>query len=284
MSTATRRAPQVGLRVADLRRSLAFYCHRLGFPMAGSDTKAAMACVTGPGTVPLLLFEESADLSRWPEVPLANPGAWVYLYQADLPSLATKLAADAIAHKGPIAPYQGYRHLLVPDPDGYEIAFWESLPLTDPQILDLYASGPQRLQAAVAGLTEADLDLLRAPGKWSIRQIVHHLVDSELATFHILQLALALPGRQVQADVWEPDQWGAGLAHHRRPIGPAVSLFIAVRAWMQEAVASLDGALDRQVRWPSGYQAAVRDLLRQTGGHALHHIVQVEETRRLHHR
>lgn len=271
MATAHERVPQVLLRVGDLARSLAFYQSLPGFAVTLVET--GIARVTGPQGVVLLL---AADESRWEGVPVARPTAWVYIYRPDVPGLAAELAAHAILREGWEEPYPGYRQLLLPDPDGYQIAFWEPMPISDPEMLALYRIGPARLQHALTALGAAGLDTPWAPGKWTVRQIVHHIVDSELATFQVIRMALALPGRQIQTDVWEADEFADGLDTAHRAVEPALALLTATRAWVLEAIGHLPGALDRTVSWPSGYQAAVRDLLRQTGGHAIHHILQIE--------
>ena len=45
------------------------------------------------------------------------------------------------------------------------------------ELLSLYADGPAMLEAALVGLSESGLDRAKAPGEWTIRQIVHHVVD-----------------------------------------------------------------------------------------------------------
>ncbi len=42
---------------------------------------------------------------------------------------------------------------------------------------------PARLRAAVAGLTEAQLDTPYRPGGWTVRQVVHHLADSHMNSY-----------------------------------------------------------------------------------------------------
>jgi hypothetical protein len=49
---------------------------------------------------------------------------------------------------------------------------------------------PARLRAAVAGLTEAQLDTPYRPGGWTVRQVVHHLADSHLNGYVRFRLAL----------------------------------------------------------------------------------------------
>jgi hypothetical protein len=46
-------------------------------------------------------------------------------------------------------------------------------------ILASDAAGPERLEAAIAGLWAADLDLALSSDSWSIRQIVHHLANGD---------------------------------------------------------------------------------------------------------
>lgn len=278
MSFTAVRQPQVILRAADIDRSVRFYLGLPDFRLVASAP--GWVQVEGPGGMHLVLASPSADLSLWPEVPQAGPSAWVYVNRPDLPSLAAALRRLGLSPEGPVEPYPGYRHLLLPDPDGYVLTFWEPLPVSDQEVLALYRGGPARLEAAVAGLDEAGLNQPWAPGKWSIRQIVHHIVDSDLGTFRVIQVALALPGHEVQSTTWDPDTWMAGLQADRRPVEPAVALFRSAREWVLDALAHLPDALDRWVTWPSGYRADVRTLLRQVGGHATHHILQIEETRR----
>lgn len=282
MASTQPRLPQVILPVQDLTAAAAFYRDALGMAVESLDAAAGTAVVRGPGGVQLVLAAAGAELAPWPGVKVAGPRAWVYLHRPDVAALAAELAGRGVCGVGPREPYPGMRHLQVTDPDGYVVEFWESVPLADAAILELYRTGPAHLQAALAGLTEADLALPRAPGKWTIRQIVHHIADSDVGTFHVLRMAMAESGRTVNPNLWDPDGVAIGLDYANRPIEPAVALFAAAREWVLSAVAHLPGALDRYVVWPSGYRSVVREMLQQVGGHAMHHILQIRETRQLH--
>ena len=47
----------------------------------------------------------------------------------------------------------------------------------DEQILSLFVSSAERLQALVRDLSETDLDILSEANGWTIRQIIHHVAD-----------------------------------------------------------------------------------------------------------
>src|SRR5688572_14131273 len=50
----------------------------------------------------------------------------------------------------------------------------------DRALIERFAAGADVPAAAIRGLTAADLDAFPVPGTWSIRQIVLHLMDSDL--------------------------------------------------------------------------------------------------------
>ena len=49
----------------------------------------------------------------------------------------------------------------------------------DRSVIEAYAAGPAKVRAAVAGLTREELTARPGPGKWSILEVVVHLVDSD---------------------------------------------------------------------------------------------------------
>ena len=79
---------------------------------------------------------------------------------------------------------------------------------------------------ALAGATEAELDAHPAPGKWSAREIVHHLADSEMTSAIRLRLLLA-SDRPVIAG-YDENEFARRL-HYDRPIGASLQAFAAAR-------------------------------------------------------
>jgi len=54
---------------------------------------------------------------------------------------------------------------------------------------------------ALAGLSERDLDT-RLPGKWSVREIVHHLSDSEMVASARLRRIVAEDRPGIRRRIW----------------------------------------------------------------------------------
>jgi uncharacterized damage-inducible protein DinB len=55
----------------------------------------------------------------------------------------------------------------------------EEKDLSRDELITLYASLPERLAAAVNGLSDDQLNLTGGPDEWSVRQIIHHLADGQ---------------------------------------------------------------------------------------------------------
>lgn len=62
---------------------------------------------------------------------------------------------------------------------------------TRQQMIDRYADGYREVADALAGATDADLDARPGPAKWTAREIVHHLADSEMTAAVRLRRLLA---------------------------------------------------------------------------------------------
>ncbi|MBI2162705.1 MAG: DinB family protein [candidate division NC10 bacterium] len=49
-------------------------------------------------------------------------------------------------------------------------------------LIEKYRDGYRVVSQALQGVSEQELDARPAPGKWSAREIVHHLADSEMTS------------------------------------------------------------------------------------------------------
>jgi uncharacterized damage-inducible protein DinB len=58
------------------------------------------------------------------------------------------------------------------------------------EAIEQIARLPQKVRAAIAGLSDAQLDTPYRPGGWTVRQVVHHLPDSHMNSYMRFKLAL----------------------------------------------------------------------------------------------
>ena len=76
-------------------------------------------------------------------------------------------------------------------------------------------------------LDQRDLTKTYAPGKWSVRFILHHLADSETVLFDRIRRILSEP-RQVLW-VFDQDAWAKGLDYSQLPLDISRRMYEAVR-------------------------------------------------------
>src|SRR5213076_2322552 len=66
------------------------------------------------------------------------------------------------------------------------------------KLIDQYNDGYRVVAEALTGADEAELDARPAPGKWTAREVVHHLADSEMTAGIRLRLLLAMDNPAIQ--------------------------------------------------------------------------------------
>ena len=79
---------------------------------------------------------------------------------------------------------------------------------------------PERLRAAVSGLSDAQLDTPYREGGWTVRQVVHHLADSHSNSYIRFKLALTEDWPTVKP--YDQEAW-ARLADSREPIAGSLA-------------------------------------------------------------
>ena len=114
-----------------------------------------------------------------------------------------------------------------------------------------YADGPVQLNAALKGLTDYDLDLALTTDTWTIRQIVHHLVDGDDLWKTCIKAALGNNGGLFSLQwYWDKSQteWAASWKYANRPIQPSLELFRANRQHMVELIQQIPNLGERSIR------------------------------------
>jgi hypothetical protein len=76
-------------------------------------------------------------------------------------------------------------------------------------------------------LDQHDLMRTYAPGKWSVRFILHHLSDSETVLFDRIRRVLSEPRQVLWA--FDQDAWAEGLAYSQVPLDISRRVYESVR-------------------------------------------------------
>src|SRR6202035_5269898 len=99
--------------------------------------------------------------------------------------------------------------------------------LTGQNPLHVITETPSRLAVLLNTLGRDGAARALAPGKWSARQILCHLADTELAFAFRLRQAMAEPHHVIQP--FDQDKWAA--SYDAFEARAAVDVFGAVRKW-----------------------------------------------------
>ena len=107
------------------------------------------------------------------------------------------------------------------------------------RLIAQYEDGYRAVAEALVKITPEELDARAAPGKWSPREIVHHLGDSEMTAAVRFRLLLAEDAPAIKG--YDQDRFAARL-HYERPYEASLELFRASRASTAELMACLTEA------------------------------------------
>ena len=130
-----------------------------------------------------------------------------------------------------------------------------------------------KLAAVAEQLGPANLNTSPAPGKWSPREVLCHLADTELAFAFRLRQTLAEPHHVIQP--FDQDQWAKPYA--AIPAEAALAAFTAVRAWNLVLLGTVPAeAYSKPVSHPERGAMTFGTLVETMAGHDLNHLRQLE--------
>ena len=137
-------------------------------------------------------------------------------------------------------------------------------------VLATLAAQRDATAALLAGIPEAKAGFRYAPGKWSVREVIGHLADSErVFSYRALRVARAdttpLPGFDENA--WMPE---AGF--DRRTLADVAAEFRTVRDSTLALFHGFDASAWPRLGTASGHPISARALAWIISGHEAHHL------------
>ena len=139
------------------------------------------------------------------------------------------------------------------------------------------------LEIALEGLTEDDLNLRGGPDDWSIRETVHHLVESTLVACTIVIAAVGTGGCTLDCSWLNPDRAWMERMGYRGAVAPAIEVLSPLCRYISALLSAAPDALRREIKLLGApgtepYQMTVEQIIRVEVEHAQHHLRGIEET------
>ena len=146
------------------------------------------------------------------------------------------------------------------------------------ELLERFRRGPELVATLLTGAAGPELDFVSAPGKWSVRQIVAHLSDSEVVGSDRFRRVIAEENPTL---MWfDQDAWAAKLNYARRKTSESLETFRRLRAENYELLRELPEALFARTGTHSQRgPMTLLDLLEGYAAHAEGHARQIREVR-----
>lgn len=144
------------------------------------------------------------------------------------------------------------------------------------ELLENFRQGFEKIRLALQNFPKHVFDYKPAPDKWSIREIIIHLADSEANAYCRFRKIIAEPGDSVM--VYDQDIWAKKLNYNNQEIDPCLELFYHLRVCTYSLLKELPEATWHNfIIHPERGKVTLEDLLAIYAGHVDSHIKQMNK-------
>jgi hypothetical protein len=142
-------------------------------------------------------------------------------------------------------------------------------------LIERFARGAEELEDALRAIPREAWSWKPAPDRWSIHEIVVHIVDSEVNGYIRCRTLVAEPGKTVMA--YDQDLWAAELSYDEQSVGESLELFRLLRITTHRLLQSIpDSAWNHTVHHPERGMMMLDDWLPMYADHIPGHIAQMK--------
>ena len=148
--------------------------------------------------------------------------------------------------------------------------------MTREQLIAIYADGFDKVKAVLAKIPKEAYDYKPTPQAWSIREIIHHLPDSEASAYVRCRKIIAQSG--VTVDVYDQELWAERLGYGSREVGDALELFRLMRSYTVDLLRTVDAGVweNHFVMHPENSRVTLLRWLELYARHADSHSAQMQ--------
>jgi hypothetical protein len=148
--------------------------------------------------------------------------------------------------------------------------------MTRHDLLNSFAQGHDTLKQILEQTPEGAMDFRPAAGTWTIREIIHHMPDSEASGYVRCRKIIAQSG--VTVDVYDQDIWTDKLKYRSRDITHALELFRLMRLYTVELLQTVEDSVwtDNYIMHPENGKMTLERWLELYAIHADKHAAQIK--------
>jgi hypothetical protein len=146
------------------------------------------------------------------------------------------------------------------------------------QALEVFRRGPAVLEGALLGATSEETVFVPGPGKWTIRQLVRHVADTEIV--------VGMRMRQIIAEdkptliPFDQDAWAAKLGYEEADPFDSLARFRSLREDTSRVLDALpEEAFERIGVHPERGSKSLLEWVNLFGGHVETHARQIQSIR-----
>ena len=144
--------------------------------------------------------------------------------------------------------------------------------------VDSIAATPAAMRAAVAGLSDAQLDTPYREGGWTLRQVAHHVPDSHANAYIRLKLALTEDNPTIKP--YDEAAWAKLVDSRDTPVETSLRMLESIHERFVLLLRSLDEAqCARTLEHPDNGTMTIDMLIGMYSWHGRHHVAHVTSTR-----
>ena len=136
---------------------------------------------------------------------------------------------------------------------------------------------PARVEEAVRGLSDAQLDTPYREGGWTVRQVVHHLADSHMNA--LVRTKLILTEQRPTLKTYDQNAW-SGLPDAKLPVAPSLAILHGLHerwAALLKSLAETDW--ERTALHPEAGEMTPDKLISMYSRHGENHLSQIRSLR-----
>ena len=138
---------------------------------------------------------------------------------------------------------------------------------------------PKEVEETIRGLSDGQLDTPYSEGKWTVRQVVHHLADSHMNAF--VRMKLMVTEHMPTLKPYNQDEWAKLHDSSKLPVQSSLSILKGLHdRWCALLDHLPEEMWARKANHPEHGEVSMESMLNTYAGHGRHHVEQIRSLKK----